>query len=355
MMAPRKFVWITALALVMVLLPVSGDMHIAFASTLHQTGPDLPTGEGHFAYVYGIDGAPNNWNSTVTCCGSPPQQHLYAYALGYHASAVGSPPIYALAFGREFQSSNGNWGVQLPKDQATHSLTWVAKIANAFIKGYNDGHPNNSIIVTIGTNDDDYPWGPSDQHWWNAGWEWGHMISRDISGGSRVTVWSANDIEGYYYDHCYPNHPTCYWGSSGAGTIQWIYGLMAGAPGVPNYDFGDNARIEYPDQWSIQQLFQAAYSIAPENPIPQVYCIAVNGTPSNFYTRSWYTPIAYSGNAMMFYGVTSEDNSQSRTCGVGYGLTWQQSWTDFNNVLQTPEPGFLWNNAIGYVVPTPYR
>ena len=285
----------------------------------------LPTVPGASHYITSSWGEVIGFNGAIK---------IKAYQYGYNAF-VGDPYTYIiLDFGRQqFMPGSGTesgWGVNLVGDESSgngyKTNAWVQEVAQAFIDGYNDGHTSESEFasVIIGTSNGNYPWtcdnnnvGNLDPSWYRSGIQWGSLVN-SISWQSRAYAHAGIDIESWYDPNLFGN-----WVACGAGALRWFDGFQTQS-GNYIYNFGSNAYVEYPQQWTQEQLYQVSYEIWPAHSMPQIYC--------NNYALQWVSARQY--KYMIFSGVTS-DNAIALECNnkTVRSYTWDNSWSRLNDEL----------------------
>ncbi len=309
MVTRGRLAWLLSLVLVGIQLSTGIDIHRASADPLRPA----PTSTGYFIYVTDFYGQGNN-----------------AYYRGYNATIGGNPRIFILDFGRQWQNpTTGNWGVNLIHTEIKHSINWVISVAQAFIDGYNDNPSHPTARIAIGTNNSDHPWvcdnpsGNVDPRWYPAGQQWGTIIA-NLSDRSRVTVFSANDIEDWFLDF----HD---WGACGVGTRAWFAGYMTQTSRL-NYDFGENPRTQRANQWTQDDVWYVAWGAPPALVLPQIFCN--DGNPP-IWAGSWSALVSYKQGYMWIDGVSSENAlpGDTTTCGGPLTLSWQTSWNRLHTAL----------------------
>ena len=157
------------------------------------------------------------WGEVVIFNGS---SKLRAYQYGYNAFE-GNPYTYiTLAFGRQQFLAGSGWGVNLVGSDADgfgyKKNSWVKSVAQAFIDGFNNGHPSNSLAsVIIGTSNGTYPWtcdnnnaSTLDPSWYTSGTQWGSLVN-SVTWRTRAYAYAGNDIESWYDPNIFGTWSAC--------------------------------------------------------------------------------------------------------------------------------------------------
>jgi hypothetical protein len=270
-----------------------------------------------------------------------------AYREGFLDATTGTPlSNIILAFGRQLEDGRvteygerlEGWHVQLPPDlragveipDRVKNHRWVQRIAEEYMRGYNDNPAHGSTVIAIGTNNANVAWncknaGLVSALWRQAGQQWRELVNRIQVPGLRIRIASANDIEtwaldGYTYDD------ETRWVACGKGTLNWFNGYESVNSDeiLPVLNFGSDVLREFQQEWTDDQAFAVLSGIQSVRAHPQIYC------------PQWIDPLVSFARdyerGVFFYGVTSENNGNNTCAGVG-SLTWQESWTLFRDAL----------------------
>lgn len=285
------------------------------------------------------------------------EQVTQAYRIGYTAPQSSSD-IIILHFGRQLRDPNDSskWQVRLLfyPIAVFRPLDWVAKVAQDFIDGYNDGH-SHLMYIAIGVNNANEPWscqnttqdqsGDIDPEWYEAGKEWGRLVT-SLTTRSIVSIKSANDIEAWRFtekDPKNPNKEIVVWKACSQGAINWWKGFVDGtgkpAGDVHNVNFGDHAHSQDASQWPVSDVYSLSYRLPGTEFYPQIYC----ESQPKAYLR------LYDEGYIFFPGVTSSNGSPSpnskKHCTNGPDsektFTWRESWDKFNDALSPRHPEAL--------------
>jgi len=287
--------------------------------------------------------AVDNWNTTVAFNGA---NRKLAYRIGYNADQGNYYSYIILAFGRQFKHSSQGWGVDLAgTNGGFKSEQWVKDVANAFISGFaaNPAHDliQRDVRLIVGTSNGNEAWQCNNAtnqisaDWNIAGQRWGNVV-KGIPDKGAIYVRGGNDIESW--DDSF----TSGWTACGAGAVSWMNGYFTNTT-RNHYNFGSNAYIELPTQWTQAQLYNVSYGLPYAYTIPLMYC--ASQAPGWVSMRQTYS-------SLRFDGVTSE-NAAHLTCTVNgtqvLSLSWEASWTTFNNALNNAGyPNILLNSVSSF-------